>query len=99
MALDQGTTGSRAIIFNQHGTIVSAASEEVKQIYPKTGWVEHNPTEIWSCQIVVAKTALDKAGLEAVDIAAIGITNQRETTIVWDKKNGKPVYNAIVWLS
>jgi len=97
MALDQGTTGSRAIIFNHNGTIVSTASKEFKQIYPKPGWVEHNPTEIWSSQIEVAKTALDKAGLEAVDIAAIGITNQRETTIVWDKKNGKPVYNAIVW--
>src|SRR5680860_1039427 len=97
MALDQGTTGSRAIIFNHNGTIVSTASKEFKQIYPKPGWVEHNPTEIWSSQIEVAKTALDKAGLEAVDIAAIGITNQRETTIVWDKKSGKPVYNAIVW--
>ena len=97
MALDQGTTGSRAIIFNHNGTIVSTASKEFKQIYPKPGWVEHNPIEIWSSQIEVAKTALDKAGLEAVDIAAIGITNQRETTIVWDKKTGKPVYNAIVW--
>jgi len=97
MALDQGTTGSRAIIFNHSGTIVSTASKEFKQIYPKPGWVEHNPMEIWSSQIEVAKTVLDKAGLEAVDIAAIGITNQRETTIVWDKKTGKPVYNAIVW--
>jgi len=97
MALDQGTTGSRAIIFNHNGTIVSTASKEFQQIYPKPGWVEHNPTEIWSSQIEVAKTALDKAGLEAVDIAAIGITNQRETTIVWDKKTAKPVYNAIVW--
>ena len=97
MALDQGTTGSRAIIFNHNGTIVSVASKEFKQIYPQPGWVEHDPMEIWSSQIEVAKTALDKAGLEAVDIAAIGITNQRETTIVWDKKTGKPVYNAIVW--
>jgi len=97
MALDQGTTGSRAIIFNHSGTIVSTASKEFKQIYPKPGWVEHDPLEIWSSQIEVAKTALDKAGLKAVDIAAIGITNQRETTIVWDKKSGKPVYNAIVW--
>jgi glycerol kinase len=97
MALDQGTTGSRAIIFNHSGSIISTASKEFRQIYPKPGWVEHNPTEIWSSQIEVAKTALDKAGLEAGDIAAIGITNQRETTIVWDKKTGKPVYNAIVW--
>ena len=97
MALDQGTTGSRAIIFNHSGSIVSTASKEFKQIYPKPGWVEHDPMEIWSSQVEVAKDALDKAGLEAVDIAAIGITNQRETTIVWDKKTGKPVYNAIVW--
>ena len=97
MALDQGTTGSRAIIFNHSGTIISTASKEFKQIYPKPGWVEHDPAEIWSSQIEVAKTSLDKAGLKAVDIAAIGITNQRETTIVWDKKTGKPVYNAIVW--
>ncbi len=97
MALDQGTTASRAIIFNHRGTIVSTASKEFKQIYPKPGWVEHNPMEIWSSQIEVAKNALNKARLKAVDIAAIGITNQRETTIVWDKKTGKPVYNAIVW--
>jgi len=97
IALDQGTTGSRAIIFNHSGTIVSTASKEFRQIYPKPGWVEHNPTEIWSSQIEVAKAALDKADLESKDIAAIGITNQRETTIVWDKKTGKPVYNAIVW--
>ncbi|HAJ33034.1 MAG TPA: glycerol kinase [Candidatus Atribacteria bacterium] len=97
MALDQGTTSSRAIIFNHNGTIVSTDSKEFKQIYPKPGWVEHDPTEIWSSQIEVAKNALNKAGLKAVDIAAIGITNQRETTIVWDRKTGKPVYNAIVW--
>ncbi|MHC2995654.1 MAG: glycerol kinase GlpK [Candidatus Atribacteria bacterium] len=97
MALDQGTTGSRAIIFNHDGSIVSTSSKEFRQIYPKPGWVEHDPMEIWSSQIEVAKTALDKAGLESQDIAAIGITNQRETTIVWDKKTGKPVYNAIVW--
>jgi len=97
MALDQGTTGSRAIIFNHNGTIVSTDSKEFKQIYPNPGWVEHDPREIWSSQIEVAKTALDKAGLESKDITAIGITNQRETTIVWDKKTGKPVYNAIVW--
>jgi len=97
MALDQGTTGSRAIIFNHSGTIVSTASKEFRQIYPKPGWVEHDPMEIWSSQIEVAKNALAKAGLESKNIATLGITNQRETTIVWDKRTGKPVYNAIVW--
>lgn len=97
MTLDQGTTSSRAIIFNHNGTIVSTVSKEFRQIYLKPGWVEHKPTEIWSSQIEVAKGALNKARLEAVDIATIGITNQRETTIVWDKGTGKPVYNAIVW--
>ncbi|PKP61280.1 glycerol kinase, partial [Candidatus Atribacteria bacterium HGW-Atribacteria-1] len=97
MALDQGTASSRVIIFNHSGTIVSTASKEFKQIYPKPGWVEHDPMEIWSSQIEVSKNALNKAGLKAGDIAAIGITNQRETTIVWDKKTGKPAYNAIVW--
>ena len=97
MALDQGTTSSRAIIFNHNGTIVNTASKEFKQIYPKPGWVEHDPIEIWSSHIEVAKNALNKARLEAIDIATIGITNQRETTIVWDKRTGKPVYNAIVW--
>jgi len=97
MALDQGTTGSRAIIFNHNGTIVSFDNKEFKQIYPQSGWVEHNPMEILSSQIEVAKSTLNKTGLKAIDIAAIGITNQRETTIVWDKKTGKPVYNAIVW--
>ena len=96
MALDQGTTSSRAIIFNHNGTIVSTANKEFRQIYPKPGWVEHDPIEIWSSQIEVAKGALNKARLEATDMAAIGITNQRETTIIWDKKTGKPVYNAIV---
>lgn len=97
MALDQGTTSSRAVIFDHNGSIISMASKEFKQIYPKPGWVEHNPIEIWSSQIEVAIGALNKAGLEAGDITAIGITNQRETTIIWDKNNGKPVYNAIVW--
>jgi len=97
MALDQGTTGSRAIIFNHSGSIVSTASKEFRQIYPKPGWVEHDPMEIWSSQIEVSKNALNRAGLKAGDTAAIGITNQRETAIVWDKKTGKPVYNAIVW--
>jgi len=97
MALDQGTTSSRAMIFNHSGSIVSTVSKGFRQIYPKPGWVEHDPTEIWSSQIEVAKNALNKAKLEAINIAAIGITNQRETTIIWDKNSGKPVYNAIVW--
>lgn len=97
MALDQGTTSSRAIIFDENGSIVSVANKEFTQIYPKPGWVEHDPMEIWGSQIGVAKEAIEKAGISPEDIAAIGITNQRETTIVWDKNTGKPVYNAIVW--
>lgn len=97
IALDQGTTNSRTIIFNHDGNIVSAVSKEFKQMYPKPGWVEHNPVDIWSTQVDVTLAALNKAGLESKDITAIGITNQRETTIVWDKETGKPVYNAIVW--
>jgi len=97
MALDQGTTSSRAVIFDHNGSIISMASKEFKQIYPKPGWVEHNPTEIYSSQIEIAREALSKANLTAVDIVSIGITNQRETTILWDKKTGKPIYNAIVW--
>ncbi|MDQ0108719.1 glycerol kinase [Chitinophaga terrae (ex Kim and Jung 2007)] len=97
MALDQGTTSSRAIIFDKAGTPVSVAQKEFTQIFPQPGWVEHDPTEIWSSQIGVATEAMAKAGLEGGNIAAIGITNQRETTIVWDRETGKPVYNAIVW--
>lgn len=97
LALDQGTTSSRAIIFDDTSSIVSVAQKEFTQIYPKPGWVEHNAEEIWSTQIGVAAEAIAKAGLDAKDIAAIGITNQRETTVVWDKNTGKPVYNAIVW--
>jgi len=97
MALDQGTTSSRAVIFDHNGSIISMASKEFKQIYPKPGWVEHNPTEIYSSQIEVARDALNKANLTAVDLASIGITNQRETTILWDKDTGQPLYNAIVW--
>jgi glycerol kinase len=97
MALDQGTTSSRAVIFDHNGSIISMASKEFKQIYPNPGWVEHNPTEIYSSQIEIAREALSKANLTAVDIVSIGITNQRETTILWDKKTGKPIYNAIVW--
>lgn len=97
MALDQGTTSSRAVIFDHNGSIISMASKEFKQIYPKPGWVEHNPTEIYSSQIEIARDALSKANLTAVDIVSIGITNQRETTILWDKDTGQPLYNAIVW--
>jgi glycerol kinase len=97
LALDQGTTSSRAIIFDQRGTIVSLAQKEFTQIYPQPGWVEHDPDEIWSTQIAVATEAILKAGLLPDDIAALGITNQRETTVMWDKETGEPVYNAIVW--
>lgn len=97
LSLDQGTTSSRAIVFDQQGTIVSIAQKEFEQIYPQPGWVEHDPRDIWSTQVAVAAEAIVKANLQAKDIAAIGITNQRETTVVWDKQTGEPVYNAIVW--
>ncbi|QMU26761.1 glycerol kinase GlpK [Adhaeribacter radiodurans] len=97
LAFDQGTTSSRAIVFNRQGQIVSLAQKEFKQIYPQPGWVEHDPSEIWSTQVGVAAEAISKAGLQATDIAAIGITNQRETTVVWDRQTGKVLYNAIVW--
>ena len=97
MALDQGTTSSRCILFNKQGLIESVAQKEFTQIYPKGGWVEHDAMEIWATQIGVAKEAMAKVGATSEDIAAIGITNQRETTVVWDKNTGKPVYNAIVW--
>jgi len=97
LALDQGTTSSRAIIFDHNGKEISVVQQEFTQIYPKPGWVEHDPMEILSSQINVAKQAIEKAGIEPKDIAAIGIANQRETTIVWEKSTGKPVYNAIVW--
>jgi len=97
LSLDQGTTSSRAIIFNKEGGIVSVAQKEFTQIYPQPAWVEHDAKEIWSTQITVATEAILKAGTTPADIAAIGITNQRETTVVWDKETGMPVYNAIVW--
>jgi glycerol kinase len=97
LALDQGTTSSRAIIFNQKGTLVSVAQKEFTQIYPQPGWVEHDAREIWSSQVSVAAEVILKANLQARDIAAIGITNQRETTVVWDRETGEPLYNAIVW--
>ena len=97
MAMDQGTTSSRCILFDKAGNICSSAQKEFAQYYPKPGWVEHDPHEIWSSQMAVAIEAMGKIGADAGDIAAIGITNQRETTIVWDKKTGNPVYPAIVW--
>src|SRR6478736_9568428 len=97
LSFDQGTTSSRSIIFNKQGNIVSVAQKEFTQIFPQPGWVEHDATEIWSTQLGTAAEAITKTGLTVNDIAAIGITNQRETTVVWDKKTGKPLYNAIVW--
>lgn len=97
MALDQGTTSSRCIIFDHQGNIKAIARKEFEQIFPKPGWVEHNPMEIWSSQLAVASEAMAKQGIKAEDIAGIGITNQRETTIIWDKETGEPIYNAIVW--
>lgn len=97
LTLDQGTTSSRAILFNKNGEIVSLAQKEFKQIYPKPGWVEHDPMEIWSSQASVITEALLKENFKPDDIASIGITNQRETIVVWDRTTGKPVYNAIVW--
>lgn len=97
MSLDQGTTSSRCILFDKSGNIKSMAQKEFTQIYPKAGWVEHDPKEIWSSQLAVTVEAMAKAGVNAEDVAAIGITNQRETTIVWDRETGEPVYNAIVW--
>ena len=97
LSFDQGTTSSRAIIFDHSGKPLASAQKEFTQIYPKPGWVEHKPEEIWSTQIGVATEVLAKAGLKSTDIAGIGITNQRETTVVWNRITGKPVYNAIVW--
>lgn len=97
MAIDQGTTSSRCVLYNKKGAMVSMAQKEFTQIYPKPGWVEHNAEEIWETQLLVCREALAKIGAFWDDIAAIGITNQRETTIVWDKETGKPIYNAIVW--
>jgi glycerol kinase len=97
LALDQGTTSSRAIVFDHGGSIVSVAQKEFPQIFPTPGWVEHNPRDIWSTQAGVAAEVLTKASLRAADIAGIGITNQRETAVVWDRATGEPVYNAIVW--
>ena len=97
LSFDQGTTSSRAIVFDRNGAIVSVAQKEFSQIFPQPGWVEHDANEIWSTQLGVAAEAITKAGLTVKQIAAIGITNQRETTVVWDKKTGQPIHNAIVW--
>ncbi len=97
LSLDQGTTSSRAIVFDRAGRIVSVAQKEFRQIFPQPGWVEHDPSEIWSTQASVAVEALGMARLRARDLEAVGITNQRETTIVWDRQSGEPIYNAIVW--
>ena len=97
LALDQGTTSSRAIIFDDDGRIVGMQQQEFSQLYPRPGWVEHDPEEIWNSQIAVAEEALRAAGLQPADIAALGITNQRETVVVWDKCTGKPLHNAVVW--
>jgi glycerol kinase len=97
LALDQGTSSSRSIVFGRDGRIVAMAQREFRQLYPQPGWVEHDPKEIWSTQLATAREALAKAGLRAGDIASIGITNQRETTVLWNRRTGEPVYNAIVW--
>lgn len=97
LSLDEGTTSARAIVFDRESNIRGVGQYEFTQYYPKPGWVEHNPDEIWDAQMKAVKTAMEKAGVGPKDIAAVGITNQRETTILWDKKTGKPVYNAIVW--
>jgi glycerol kinase len=97
LALDQGTSSSRAIVFNGIGDIVAQEQEEITQIFPRAGWVEHDPHDIWQSQLATARRALSKTGLEAAQIRAIGIANQRETTIVWDRRTGEPIFNAIVW--
>ena len=97
LALDQGTTSSRAILFDRSQNIVGVAQKEFPQLYPKEGWVEHDPMEIWSSQYAVMMEVLAKTGAAPSEVAAIGITNQRETTILWDRATGRPIHNAIVW--
>ena len=97
IALDQGTTSSRCILFDKAGNICSEAQKEFEQIYPRPGWVEHDPMQIWASQFSVTAEAMGQIGATSADIAALGITNQRETTIVWNRHTGQPVYNAIVW--
>ena len=97
LALDQGTTSSRAVLFDRAGRVAGISQREFTQFYPREGWVEHDAREIWVSQLAVAREALEKAGVSPRDLAALGITNQRETTILWDRKTGNPVHNAIVW--
>jgi glycerol kinase len=97
LALDQGTTSSRSVVFDSTGRLIALAQEEFPQLYPQPGWVEHDPDAIWRTQLTTAQSALRQAGVTAADLAAIGITNQRETTLVWDRHTGRPIYNAIVW--
>jgi glycerol kinase len=97
LALDQGTTSSRAVLFDQSGAVRASAQKEFRQLFPQAGWVEHDPLEIWSSQFEVARAALSSAGVTASDVSAIGITNQRETTVIWDRRTGEPIHNAIVW--
>ena len=97
LALDQGTTSSRAIVFDHDGAVRGIAQREFQQIFPQAGWVEHDPRQIWSSQLDVARAALAKAGIKAGDVAGIGVTNQRETTVIWDRRTGEPIHNAIVW--
>ena len=97
LSLDAGTSSSRAILFDRNGRIVAVSQREFRQIYPKPGWVEHDPLEIWETQRAVAREVLDKAEVNPSEIVSLGITNQRETTVVWDRETGRPVYNAIVW--
>ncbi|MBK1635797.1 glycerol kinase GlpK [Rhodovulum adriaticum] len=97
LAIDQGTTSSRAILFDRDMTVVSAAQEEFPQHYPASGWVEHDPADLWATTAATCRAAIERAGLHAADVAAIGITNQRETTLIWDRKTGRPIHNAIVW--
>ena len=96
-AIDQGTTSTRFMLFDHEGNVVASDQKEHKQIYPQPGWVEHDPLEIWNATISVISNAIKKSGLLLEDIAALGITNQRETTIIWDRNTGKPYHNAIVW--
>ncbi len=97
LALDQGTSSSRSIVFDEHGHVVAQAQQELPQIYPQPGWVEHDPREIWRTQLATARQALADAGIHARELRAVGITNQRETTVLWNRRTGQPVHHAIVW--
>jgi len=97
LAIDQGTTSSRAIVFDKDMKIAGLGQKEFTQIYPTSGWVEHDPEDLWATVLWSIKTAIKKAGIKAIDLAAVGITNQRETVVIWDRETGKPIHNAIVW--